>query len=357
MKIKSAAIIHRNTIQNHSRKNSAVLGLLPETESDRQFSQKIRCFTEPLELLQYLNLTPEQVELSSSASQQFKFKVPFSYVQNIKHGDPYDPLLRQVLPVKGELKQAPGFTQDPLDENNSQCQPGMLKKYHGRVLLLTTPGCVINCRYCFRRHYPYSEKGHVWSQICDNIALIKQDLSIQEVILSGGDPLSLSDTKLVQLLSMLESIPQLKRIRIHTRYPIAAPERVTPVMLQRFAQSSLKIIMVLHINHPDEIGQAARAAIYALQQTRVPLYNQSVLLKGVNDTLDVLTKLNETLFEHGIQAYYLHLLDRISGTVHFDLDEKYALRLYRQLRAALPGYMVPTLVREIAGEQNKIPFY
>lgn len=357
MKIKSPAIILRNTTQNHSRKKTAVLGLLPETESDRQDSQKIRCFTDPLELLQYLNLTPEQVELSFSANQQFKFKVPFSYVQNIKHGDPDDPLLRQVLPVKGELIQAPDFTHDPLDENNSQCQAGMLKKYHGRVLLLTTPGCAINCRYCFRRHYSYSDKGHVWSRICDNIALIKQDLSIQEVILSGGDPLSLSDTKLAQLLSMLESVPQLKRIRIHTRYPIAAPERVTTDLRKIFMQSSLKIILVLHINHPDEIGKAAQASIFALQQTRTPLYNQSVLLKGVNDNLDVLTKLSETLFEHGIQAYYLHLLDKISGAVHFDLDEKDALHLYRQLRATLPGYMLPTLVREIAGEQNKIPFF
>ena len=282
--------------------------------------------------------------------------MPFSYVQNIEPGKPNDPLLLQILPVNDELQKDSRFTCDPLEEHNNVCQPGMLKKYSGRVLLLTTPGCAINCRYCFRRHYPYADKGHIWSQISKNLDLIAQDPSISEVILSGGDPLSLGDQKLALLLSKLETIPQLKRIRIHTRYPVAAPDRITPGLLRLIRDSTLKMILVLHINHSRELGTPAQKAVSALGQTGIRLYNQSVLLKGVNDSLEVLTHLSETLFDLGIQPYYLHLLDKISGTVHFDLDEQQALQLYRQLRATLPGYMVPNLVREIPGEKNKIPF-
>jgi EF-P beta-lysylation protein EpmB len=357
MKKKSANIILRNTFQNHSPEDAEVHEIQPVQQASRKYTEKIRFFTDPYELLDYLNLKPEQVSFSASAGKLFPFKVPFSYAQNIKPEDPDDPLLRQVLPVKDELQQHPDFSHDPLDENNSLCQPGMLKKYHGRVLLLTTPGCAINCRYCFRRHYPYEDKGYVWTQINKNIALIAADKSITEVILSGGDPLSLSNKKIAQLLSTLESLPQIKRVRIHTRYPVVAPERITPELLRLITHSSLKLIMVLHINHPQELGIPAQQAISALYRTGMPIYNQSVLLNGINDNLRVLTQLSETLFKHNIQPYYLHLLDKISGSVHFDIDEKRALHLYRQLRAHLPGYMVPTLVREIAGNKNKTPFY
>lgn len=357
MKKKSTNIILLNTTQNHSLKDAERPRTALFKQAEKKEKNTIRSFTDPLKLLNYLNLTPEQVGFSADASKLFQFKVPFSYAQNIKPGDPDDPLLRQVLPFKGELQQHPDFNHDPLDENSSLCQPGLLKKFQGRVLLLITPGCAINCRYCFRRHYPYDDKGHSWTQIRKNIALIARDSSIREVILSGGDPLSLSDRKIAQLLMMLESLPQLKRIRFHSRYPVAAPERITPELLELTSHAALKIIMVLHINHPGEIGKTSQQAISSLHESGIPLYNQSVLLKGVNDNLEVLTQLSETLFEHAIQPYYLHLLDKISGSVHFNIDEQRALQLYRQLRAELPGYMVPTLVREIAGEKNKIPLF
>ncbi len=318
-------------------------------------NQTPKYFTDPLELLERLNLTPQQMFFSPQAAQQFRFKVPASFVNKIQLNTPDDPLLRQIFPVQQELADQPGYQTDPLGEADSLSQPGLLQKYQGRALLLVTPGCAINCRYCFRRHYPYDDKGHLWGQITHNIQLLKQDPSISEVILSGGDPLSLSDDKLDELMLMLESIPHLQRVRIHTRFPVVEPERITAQLLSTLNRKKLRIIMVLHINHAREIGTDNQLAIARLQQQKITLLNQSVLLKGVNDTLETLVQLSEVLIEHHIIPYYLHMLDKVQGSAHFEISEKKAVILYQQLRSRLPGYLLPRLVREIPGADSKLP--
>ncbi|MCW8928977.1 MAG: EF-P beta-lysylation protein EpmB [Gammaproteobacteria bacterium] len=314
-------------------------------------------FTDPLKLLELLNLTPQQMFYSPEAAQDFHFKVPRSYVDKIQAENPQDPLLLQIFPVQDELNTVSGYTKDPLAEADSLFQPGLLQKYDSRALLLITPVCTINCRYCFRRHYPYDDKGHFWKQIKTNINLIKQDLSINEVILSGGDPLSLSDSRFSELITLLDSVPHLKRIRIHSRFPIVEPERINNYFLKILADSRLQFIMVLHINHAREIGPDNQASILKLYNQNIILLNQSVLLKGVNDNVSTLQQLSETLIENHIIPYYLHMLDHVHGSAHFEVSEKDAIHIHQQLRGVLSGYMLPQLVREIAGEKSKTPIY
>lgn len=313
--------------------------------------------TNPLELLEKLNLTPQVMQYSEKAMQDFHFKVPVAYTDKIQPGNPNDPLLLQVFPVQQELKSVPGYTKDPLAESDSLFQPGLLQKYDGRALLLVTPSCIINCRYCFRRHYPYDDKGHFWGQIKNNIQLIQQDHSINEVILSGGDPLSLSDTRFAELITLLESIPHLKRLRIHTRFPIVEPERISQQFLSILAGTRFNIIMVLHINHAQEIAPDNQKVIAKMHSQQIMLFNQSVLLKGVNDNVDTLKQLSESLIENHIIPYYLHMLDHVQGSAHFEISDKEAIQIHQQLRAVLSGYMLPRLVREVAGENSKRPVY
>ena len=314
-------------------------------------------FTEPQELLAQLNLSAEQVSLSEKAMQQFRFKVPVAYARKIQAGEPKDPLLLQILPVEQENRLTEGYHSDPLLEANHQQQPGLLQKYQGRALLLVTPGCAINCRYCFRRHYPYDDKGHFWQQIDDNIQQLKNQPDIEEIILSGGDPLSLSDNKFTQLMTKLEFVPHLKRVRIHTRYPMVEPERISRQLIDSLSKSRLQVIMVLHINHAREFGEDNQLALSQLNDNRITLLNQSVLLKGVNNCLQTLTELSEALIKNHIHPYYLHLLDRVQGSAHFEVSETEAIELYKQLRASLPGYMLPRLVREIPGKTAKSPIF
>jgi len=318
-------------------------------------NQTRKYFTDPLELLEHLNLTPDQLPFSAMAMKQFRFKVPVSYAQKIQPGVPDDPLLLQVFPLIDELNQAPDYLADPLSEADYLSQPGLLQKYHGRALLLVTPNCAINCRYCFRRHYPYDDKGHLWGQIEKNIQLLQQDPSVSEVILSGGDPLSLSDDKFAQLLDKLEMIPHLKRIRIHSRYPIVEPERITSELLDSLKNSRLHPVLVLHINHAREIGKNNHSSLEQLHAHHITLLNQSVLLKGVNDSVKALVQLSEALIEHNILPYYLHMLDQVQGSAHFEVDEQEAVLIYQQLRSSLPGYMLPRLVREVPGKPSKAP--
>ena len=313
--------------------------------------------SDPVELLERLNLTPQQMFFSAEAAQQFRFKAPIAYVDKIRTGMPDDPLLLQIFPVRQELESVPGYIKDPLAEADSLFQPGLLQKYDGRALLLVTPGCAINCRYCFRRHYPYDDKGPMWGQIQNNIQLIKQDNSISEVILSGGDPLSLSDTRLAELIAMLAAIPHLKRLRIHSRFPVVEPARINDEFLDILADSRFQIVMVLHINHPREIAADSQASIEKLRKTEVILLNQSVLLKGINDNAQTLKQLSEILIENHIIPYYLHMLDHVQGSAHFEVSESDAVQIHQQLRAILPGYMLPHLVREVAGEKSKLPVY
>lgn len=310
-------------------------------------------FTRPLDLLKKLHLSAEQMSFSEKAVASFSFKVPVAYVDKIQKAKPDDPLLQQIFPVQQETQLTSGYISDPLDEANSTCQPGLLQKYQGRALLLVTSNCAINCRYCFRRTYPYEEKGYNWSQIEENIQRIEKDKSINEIILSGGDPLSLSNEQLSQIITRLNTISHLKRLRIHSRIPVVEPQRINNGLIDTLELSQLQIIMVLHVNHAQEIGADSQQSLLKLYQKKIILLNQSVLLKGVNNNVDSLIALSEALIDNQIIPYYLHLLDKVQGSAHFFISDVAAIELYQQLRKKLPGYMLPRLVREIPGEASK----
>ncbi len=322
---------------------------------NRNRNQPGKYFTDPLQLLEHLGLSKDEQPCSSAAMESFRFKVPAAFVQKIPAESPNDPLLLQVFPAPEELDKHPDYLDDPLAEARYLSQPGLLQKYPGRALLLLTPSCAIHCRYCFRRHYPYNDKGHSSSQLNSNLKLIEQDKSITEVILSGGDPLSLSDSRLAQLFERLHSIKHLQRIRIHSRYPVVEPARVTKGLLHILQYSRLQVIMVVHINHAREIAADNQQAFSDLLNNKVLLFNQSVLLKGVNDSAALLSELSERLIENHIIPYYLHMLDKVHGSAHFEVSEQTALSIYEQLRSQLPGYMLPRLVREIPDACSKTP--
>lgn len=305
------------------------------------------------ELLVAVNLSSEQLNISEEAAKQFSLKTPRSYVANIEKGNPKDPLLLQVLPDMAETIEHASFVADPLEEAHFNKAPGLIHKYHGRVLLITNPSCAIHCRYCFRRHFDYSSntpgsKG--WQPALNYIA---SDSSIYEVILSGGDPLSSTDNHLSQVLHAIAGIAHVKSVRLHTRLPTVIPQRITENLLEALTSTRLKAVMVLHINHANELGHEQLQAIRHLKQWGIRILNQSVLLKGVNDSVDSLNQLMRSLFENDIEAYYLHQLDRVAGASHFALNNTQALNLYRQLQAQLPGFMLPKLVRELPHKKNK----
>jgi EF-P beta-lysylation protein EpmB len=280
--------------------------------------------------------------------------VPRGFVARMRPGDPLDPLLLQVLPRPAELDQVAGFSADPLKEQQSLASPGLVQKYAGRVLLLATGGCAINCRYCFRREFPYAESGATQAGVETAISVIAADATIHEVILSGGDPLLLDDSRLATLVAHLEAIPHLRRLRIHSRLPIVLPSRVTDTLTTILAQTRLTCVMVLHANHPAELDATVAAAVGRLADARVLLLNQAVLLADVNDSAEVLRGLSERLIDLNIVPYYLHLLDRVQGTAAFEVHEQAARDLHDRLRSVLPGYAVPRLAREVPGEPAKV---
>lgn len=315
--------------------------------------QLASAISDPRELLAMLDLDADRFALSDSASQQFHLRVPLSFVQRMRSGDYHDPLLRQVLPVNDENNLQPGYSEDPLMESATMPVPGLLHKYRGRVLLTVTGACAIHCRYCFRRHFPYSSANPAASEWQQALAYIYTHSDIEEVILSGGDPLSLTDDKLSKLVGQLQTIPHLRRLRIHTRTPVVLPARINTALLDWLSATPLKTIMVLHINHANEIGAELSEAVQALARTGTSLLNQSVLLKGVNDSIDTLRVLSGRLIESGILPYYLHQLDPVQGAAHFAVDDGAAVKIVQALNQCLPGYMVPKLVREIAGHGSK----
>lgn len=318
----------------------------------KALSQAVR---DPAELLELLALPRDLLPAARLAAAHFPLRVPLGYVARMEKGNPADPLLRQVLPLNEELFSTEGYSSDPVGDLNAMVVPGLLHKYAGRVLLLTTAACGIHCRYCFRRHFPYAESRTAtadWQPALDYIAA---DPSIHEVILSGGDPLSLSDQRLARLVDALAAIPHLKRLRLHTRQVIVLPERVDPELLGWLATCRLQTVMVVHTNHANEINGPVAIALQRLAATNVSLLNQAVLLRGVNDEVSVLANLSECLFENRVLPYYLHQLDRVQGAQHFEVSDAHALKLEQQLRERLPGYLVPRLVREQAGESSKIP--
>lgn len=314
-----------------------------------------QAITDPAELLSLLNLDAALLPAAQAAVKLFPLRVPRGFVARMQSGNVADPLLRQVLPLDLELQNIPGFIDDPVGDLASRVAPGVLHKYEGRALLISTGACGVHCRYCFRRHFPYGEELASSGQWRDAVAAIKADASIHEVILSGGDPLSLNDRRLRELTRQLEQLPHVTRLRIHSRQPIVLPERVDAELLNWLGSTRLQTVMVLHANHAREIDASVVAACRALTQVGVRLFNQSVLLKGVNDNATALAELSETLFAAGIQPYYLHLLDRVQGAAHFEVPEIQAQVLMRDLLTRLPGYLVPRLVREISGHASKTP--
>jgi len=287
------------------------------------------------------------------ATNDFELRVPMPFVNRMEKGNINDPLLKQILPTTHELDTQVGFTNDPLNEQHYNSCPGLIHKYASRVLLTAAVSCPINCRYCFRRHFPYADNRlnpKNWQAALDYIA---NNDSIKEVILSGGEPLLLNDRMLSALLDKIESIEHVKLIRIHTRFPVVVPQRLTATLCTRLSTSRCKISMVMHINHPNEIDEHFKRCVLPLITSPVTLLNQSVLLKSINDDIQTLTDLSYTLFDAGLLPYYLHATDPVSGTAHFTVSDDKAQQLVSELTASLPGYLVPTLVREVSGKQAK----
>ncbi|EDY87424.1 lysine 2,3-aminomutase YodO family protein [gamma proteobacterium HTCC5015] len=331
---------------------------LPLSQATPQWKrEQAEAVTSPAELLRLVGLDqhPRWKEQAERAQPPFSLKVPRSYIHRMQFGCADDPLLLQALPQAVEHAEVAGFSADPVGDLNAQKTTGLLHKYHGRVLLVATGACAIHCRYCFRREYPYEQASATQSQWQESLDYIAADSSIHEVILSGGDPLTLSDKRLHKLIDRIETISHVQRLRIHSRLPIVLPSRVTETLCQRLAQSRLRCIMVVHANHAQELDHTTAKALQDLRRAGVDCLNQAVLLAGINDSVEALAQLSERLFEQGALPYYLHSLDRVHGAAHFEVDEARAKHLVAQLRERLSGYLVPTLVREIEGESSKTP--
>lgn len=310
--------------------------------------------TDPHELLALLGLDHLAGQLPRGPH-PFPLRVPRGFVARMRRADPHDPLLRQVLPLDAEFRPQPGFSEDAVGDLSSREAPGVLHKYHGRALLIATGSCAIHCRYCFRRHFPYSDELAAADGWASALGALRADPSIDEVILSGGDPLSLSTAKLAQLTDALRGLPQLRRLRLHTRLPVVLPERVDAGLLDWLSGLDWPVAIVLHANHAQELDGTVASACAALRRTGASLLNQAVLLRGVNDSESALAGLSERLFDLGVLPYYLHQLDRVAGAAHFEVADDVARDLVDALRRRLPGYLVPKLVREVAGEPHKSP--
>lgn len=310
--------------------------------------------TDPIRLLQLLQIDPYELGENFAARKLFPMRVPHPYVERMRKGDINDPLLRQVLPLHLEFGEAEGFTADPLLEQSSDVK-GLIHKYQSRVLLVVRGGCAINCRYCFRRHFPYQDNQvnrEGWNRALE---YIKADSNISEVIFSGGDPLMAKDSFLGWLAGEIESIPHIRHLRIHTRFPVVIPQRINSEFLAWFCQSRLNPIMVVHINHANEVDDLLKKSLLMLKQNGVTLLNQSVLLKGVNDSVEAQIRLNEAVFDAGVLPYYLHMLDKVAGASHFDVNDERARDIQQEVIKRMPGFLVPKLVREIGGQPGKTP--
>ncbi|MGH8172093.1 MAG: EF-P beta-lysylation protein EpmB [Rhodanobacteraceae bacterium] len=313
--------------------------------------------SDPHELLSLLGLSGHAAELLAPADTGFAMRVPRGFAARMRHGDASDPLLLQVLPGAAELSEVPGFTRDAVGDLAARAGHGVLYKYEGRALLVTTGSCAVHCRYCFRRHFPYAEETAAANGWRDAVACIAADASIVEVILSGGDPLSLSTAKLHEVTTALAALPHVRRLRIHTRLPVVLPERIDAEFVEWLANPRFERIVVLHANHANEIDNSVADACARLRDAGATLLNQSVLLRGINDRVDALKDLSERLFAAGVLTYYMHQLDRVEGAAHFEVSDERAVALVEQLAASVSGYLVPRLVREVAGAPNKMPVW
>lgn len=320
-------------------------------QSPTDWQQELRqAIHNPTHLLKLLKLPDNVLIRTLTAKKHFGLRVPRNYVDRMRKGDPNDPLLLQVLPLVDEHKQSQGFNMDPVGDVVASIVPGLLHKYQGRVLWVITGACAIHCRYCFRQHYTYSVSQLHHQAVLD---AIRADVSIREVILSGGDPLSLIDSRLAELAHNLAEIPHVKRLRLHTRLPIVLPARVNDELLAWLTGTRLQPVVVVHANHANEIDDNVKSALQSLVKAGITVLNQSVLLHGVNDNAPALITLSEALFSCQVLPYYLHLLDRVQGAAHFEVPTETATQLLEQMQVALPGYLVPKMVREVAGMAYK----
>ncbi len=309
------------------------------------------------QLFDYLDLDKRLLLDKVSGTTTFPFKVTRSFAAKIERGNFNDPLLKQILPSSSEFEYFPGFGDNPVGDLEAITTPGLLHKYHGRVLLITTGACAVNCRFCFRRNYPYSGNQLGTSGRAEALRYIQSQDDIREVILSGGDPLVLTNSSLEQLIRGIAAIRHVERLRIHTRIPSVLPARIDSELIRILTTSRLRTVVVTHINHPREIDDKTRTAVAALLKAEIRVLNQAVLLKGINDDPNILSELLETAFDAGIHPYYLHMLDRATGTAHFEVSEDYSYYLEETLRSHLPGYLLPRFVREVAGESHKVPIH
>lgn len=328
--------------------------MAPTWQSENWQKALAGAIREPAELLARLDLPAELLPAARQAAARFPLRVTHSYLARIEKGNPADPLLLQVLPLHAELAEpAPGFSTDPVGDLAANPVPGLIHKYRGRVLLVTTGACAIHCRYCFRRHFPYAEASSTSAHLQQITDYIRADDSIEEIILSGGDPLSLGNQRLHALTQQFAGIPHLKRLRLHTRLPIVLPERVDSGLLGWLQSLPWQVIMVLHCNHAREISPTIQQTLHRLAGSGVTLLNQAVLLRGINDTVEALKGLSNGLFTAGVLPYYLHQLDRVAGAQHFEVPDQEAITLIDRLNRQMPGYLVPKLVRESAGHPYK----
>ncbi|MDN3653710.1 EF-P beta-lysylation protein EpmB [Thalassotalea ponticola] len=310
--------------------------------------------TDPKQLLSMLNIDEKQYRSHFNARKLFPVRVPRPFIAKMQCGKIDDPLLRQVMPSSEEFVDVEGFISDPLEEHNTVAE-GLLHKYHNRVLMIVKAGCAVNCRYCFRRHFPYQDNSpnkQRWQPALDYISAHDE---LNEVIFSGGDPLMAKDSHLQWLVDKVSDVSHIKRLRIHTRLPVVIPKRINQALLDTLSQTRLQVVMVLHINHSNELCDDLAQAVAQLRQHNVLVLNQSVLLKGVNDDSAVLCELSERLFDIGVIPYYLHLLDPVKGAAHFNVELSAATTIAKQMMANLPGFLMPKVVQELAGEANKTP--
>jgi EF-P beta-lysylation protein EpmB len=319
------------------------------------YNPPIEFVKKDIQLPDHLKKMAKIVAAAKDADYMFPLLVTDSFSSRIDWNNPCDPLLLQILPTPAELQQVKGFSNDPLGEVKFKKAPGIIKKYHGRVILQLTGACPIHCRYCFRRHNKNADIPKTLAQWQEAIEVVRADQSIREVIYSGGDPLMLPDAKILEFSNRLAEIPHVQRLRIHTRVPVASPQRVTPSLIQGLKKIRLTVTMVIHMNHPAEMDGSVKSALESMVDAGIPLYNQSVLLKGVNDSVETLVALSEALLQARVTPYYLHILDPVSGAAHFRVDGEQGKDLVMEMRNYLPGFGVPLLVQEIPGDGYKLP--
>ncbi|MGJ8687830.1 MAG: EF-P beta-lysylation protein EpmB [Spongiibacteraceae bacterium] len=322
-----------------------------QTESWQQ--QMRNMIREPAELFKRLQLNTDERSDPAALPSHFPLRVTEAFVAKMQAGDWNDPLLLQILPQQRETQSEPGYTDDPLEEASANPAPGIIHKYHGRVLLITTSACAVHCRYCFRRNFPYGDNNPStkdWQQALDYIAARPE---INEVILSGGDPLAASDDYLARLTDRVAAIPHVDTLRVHSRLPVVLPARINDELIAILSESRLKTVLVAHCNHANELDTATAEAFDKLRRANIALFNQTVLLKGINDSSGALSELSRKLFRQGVTPYYLHLLDKVAGAQHFDIEQQQAQKLIAELALSVPGYLVPKLVKEEAGRGSK----